>query len=89
MNGLTFLLLGAVCASNFCVILAKYRLGRYFDAVLDGLILTIICVLFSGTFGALVVGTIASACVSIYLWFRPFTVKQLIPNIEDDDWDDD
>lgn len=89
MNGLTFLLLGAVVACNFCIILHKYRLGRYFDTFVDSAILTIICILFSGTFGALVVGTIASACVSAYLWWRPFTIKQLVPNFDEDDWDDD
>lgn len=88
MNGLTFLLLGVVCASNFCIILAKYRMKRYFDTVVDACILTVICVLFSGTFGALVVGTIASACVSLYLWFRPFTIRQLVPDFDGDDDDD-
>lgn len=86
---MSFLLIGIAVAFNFCILIKKYRLRRYFDAFIDMSILAIICVLFSGTFSALVTGTIASMFVSIYLYFRPLTLKELIPNSNDEDEDDE
>lgn len=86
MNGISFILIGLAVAFNFCVIIRKYRLHRYFDALLDLTILAIICVLFSGTFSALVTGTIASMFVSFYLYFNPVTFKELIPESDEDDF---
>jgi hypothetical protein len=49
----------------------KFRRGRTADALTDASLLALITVVFSGTFGALVVGTIASAVISIYLFISP------------------
>lgn len=84
MGALGFLLIGLAVAFNFCIIIRKYRLHRYFDAFLDMSILAIICFLFSGTFSALVTGTIASMFVSFYLYFNPLTFSQLIPDDDED-----
>lgn len=82
-----FLLIGLAVAFNFCIIIRKYRLHRYFDAFLDTTILAIICFLFSGTYSALVVGTIASMFVSFYLYFNPVTLACMIPDEDDEeDW---
>lgn len=89
MNALGFLFLGLAVSFNFIVIIRKYRLKRYFDSFLDCSIFTIICFLFSGTFSALVLGTIASMFVSIYLYFNPVTLAMIVPNDEDEDYDDD
>lgn len=89
MNALGFLFLGLAVSFNFIIIIRKYRLRRYFDSFLDCSIFTIICFLFSGTFSALVLGTIASMFVSIYLYFNPVTLAMLVPNDEDDDYDED
>lgn len=85
MTGLSFILIGLAVAFNFIVLIRKYKLKRYFDAFIDMSILAIICILFSGTFSALVTGTIASMFVSFYLYFNPITFKQLIPVDEDDE----
>lgn len=84
MNTLTFLIIGLAVAFNFIVIIRKYRLRRYFDATLDMLILAIICVLFSGTFSALVTGTIASMFVSFYLYFKPVTLLEFTRNDDEE-----
>ncbi len=39
-------------------------------------------ILFSGTFSALVVGTMSSMMISIYLWFSPTKIKSI--NIDTD-----
>lgn len=65
------LLLGLMVSFNFIVLIRKYRLKRYADATLDMLLLAILCVLFSGSFNALIVGSFASLFISIYLYFRP------------------
>ena len=88
MTGLSFLLIGLAVSFNFIVIIRKYRLKRYFDSILDTTILAIICVLFSGTFSALVVGTLASMFVSFYLYFNPVTLKEFTFKIGDEDDDD-
>lgn len=83
MNAVGFLLIGLAVAFNFIVIIRKYRLHRYFDATLDMVILAVICVLFSGTFSALVTGTIASMFVSMYLYFNPVTINSFIKEDEE------
>jgi len=89
-SALGFIVLGLAVSFNFIVIIRKYRLHRYFDSFLDCTIFTIICFLFSGTYSALVLGTIASMFVSIYLYFNPVTFASLIPESdEDDDYDED
>lgn len=89
MGAVGFLMIGLAVAFNFVVIIRKYRLHRYFDAFIDMMILAIICVLFCGTFSALVTGTIASMFVSFYLYFNPLTFAQLIPNEDDEEYDYD
>ena len=84
MNGLTFIMLGIAVAFNFIVILRKWKLKRYFDSTVDCSILAIICFLFSGTFSALVTGTLASAAVSIWLYFNPIALSEFIPDDNDD-----
>lgn len=84
------LVMGIVSAFNFGVIIRKYRLKRYFDTLVDFSIMVIICILFAGTFSALAVGMVASMAVSIYLYFNPLTLKEVIPVSKDaDDWDDE
>ena len=80
-----FLLIGLAVAFNFCILIRKYRMKRYFDTFIDMGILAIICILFSGTFSALVVGTIASMFVSFYLYFNPLTLGEVIHTDEEDE----
>lgn len=66
-----YLVIGIAVAFNFLVILAKFQASRTADATLDLTLLAIISFLFAGSFGGLVVATIASAVISIYLYFVP------------------
>lgn len=88
MNAIGFILIGLAVSFNFVVIIKKYRMHRYIDATLDMLLFAIIAFMFIGTFSALVTGTIASMFVSIYLYFRPVTMKELFGN-EDDEYEDE
>lgn len=72
MNDLiAFLVIGIAVAFNFLVIKAKFEHNRYSDAALDLILLVIISFLFAGSFGGLVVATVASAIISVYLYFYP------------------
>ena len=77
------MLIGLAVAANIIFILVKYKQHRFADATLDFILLGVVTLVFSGSYGALVVGTIASVVVSIYLYFSPpdipgFGVNSLI-----------
>ena len=65
------LIIGVCTAFNFIVILFKFQRKRYLDAILDLTIFIAISSLFTGTISGMSVGMVASATVSVYLWFRP------------------
>jgi len=66
-----YALAGIALAFNLLVILYKVQTERQVNAALDGALLALIFWLFSGSLGALVIGTIASAIISIYLLINP------------------
>lgn len=68
-----FLIIGIAVAFNFLVIKEKLEKRRYEDGILDLSILGLLTVVFAGTYGGLVVGTIASALISLYFLVRPPT----------------
>ena len=72
-----FILIGLAVAANVLFVLFKYERKRYADATLDLILLIVIAMLFSSSYGALVVGTIASLIISIYLYANP----PKLPNI--------
>lgn len=63
--------MGLAVSFNIVIILWKFSKDRIADAILDGAILAIVTYVFSGTYSALVVGTIASCVVSLYLLINP------------------
>ena len=74
-----FLITGIAVAFNLMVIKWKFEKLRYADASMDALCLFIVTTVFSGTYGSLVVGTIASAIISVYLYiFPPKFTRNLI-----------
>ena len=84
----SFILLSAmgICtALNFVVIISKYRRERYMDATLDLTLLGVICFLFSSGINALCIGMIASAFISMYLWFKPVSLAGILGNNDDED----
>lgn len=66
-----FIIIGIAVFFNIAVIKWKFDRERYADAFVDFGCLIVVALLFSGSYAALVVGTIASALVSIYLFFSP------------------
>lgn len=66
-----FLIVGIAISFNIIVILWKFGHDRLADAVLDTTLLIIVTYVFSGSYGALVAGTVASAIVSLYLLINP------------------
>ncbi len=70
------LLLGIVTAINVIVIIAKYRIGRVTDAMLDASIFIGLSMVFSTGYNTMAIGTITSLGVTIYLWFKPILSKK-------------
>ena len=63
--------IGIATAFNFIVILFKFRRHRYEDACFDLAVFIVISYMFAGTISGMSVGMVASAIVSIWLWFDP------------------
>jgi Na+/proline symporter len=68
-------IIGVVVAFNFLVIYAKFNNKRYLDGGLDLVLLATVSILFGGSYAGLVVATIASAIISLYLFFSPPKIK--------------
>jgi len=68
---LPILLMGIAVAFNLIVIKMKIERYRYEDAGLDAGMLLLLGWLFSGSIAGLMIGTIASAFISIYLFISP------------------
>lgn len=63
--------IGIATAFNFIVILFKFKRHRYEDAFFDLAVFIVISYMFAGTIAGMSVGMVASAIVSIWLWFDP------------------
>ena len=70
-NTTILIIIGFVVAFNLIIIKHKFEKERLSDAALDALVLVGLSFLFKQTISGLMVATIASAIVSIYLWFYP------------------
>lgn len=68
---MNFILIAIAVALNIIIILRKFKAKRYEDGIFDSILLTLVTVIFMGSYAGLVVGTIASLLVSIYLWASP------------------
>ena len=68
---LPILMMGIAVAFNLIIIKMKIERYRYEDASLDSAILVLLGWLFSGSIAGLMIGTIASAFISIYLFISP------------------
>ena len=66
-----FTLIGFAVAFNILIVIWKLTNDRVFDGIIDGALLCLVAMVFSGTQGALVIGAIGSMVVSIYLLIRP------------------
>jgi len=80
--------LGLVAFFNFAVIIAKLNRARYADAGVDVLSLFFLNAMFAGSFGGAVVATVASAVMSLYLFFTPLTFLDFSKTSLDDNEED-
>ena len=67
------IIIAIVAAFNMLIIKWKMEHKRYEDALLDTVILIVLASLFSNTLGGMIIATISSFIVSIYLLFSPPT----------------
>ena len=89
MDSLFLLTTMGICTFfNFVIIISKYRKKRYADATLDMSLLAVICFLFSSGINALCIGMIASAGISIYLWFKPVSLVGLFSSSNTDEYEE-
>lgn len=77
MELLTYITIGIATAFNFLILKWKVEHARYADAALDVFTLTILSFLFSGSYAGLVVATVASALISLYLLAFPPRIPAL------------
>lgn len=68
-------IIGIAVALNLLIVLRKAQVGQYFNALIDGSLLALVAVFFSVSTAALIIGTIGSLIVSLYLTFFPFKLK--------------
>ena len=70
-----FIIVGVAIFFNIAFIKWKFDRERYADATLDLTLLVAVAILFSGSYAALVAGTVGSALISLYLFFSPPKLK--------------
>ena len=65
------LMMAVATVLNFIFIKHKLEKERYADVLFDVAVLALLSALFAGTMGGMVIAMIASALMSIYLYFFP------------------
>lgn len=73
------IIIGIATAFNFIVLNIKFKKERYSDLFLDVLALISLNWMFGGTMSGMTVAMVASAIISVYLYFNPQSF------MEDDD----
>ena len=68
---LLYLVMGIAAAFNILIIKWKLENSRIGDASLDAAILILLSLVFGGTLGGMVIATVSSAIVSMYLLVFP------------------
>ena len=66
-------IIGVAVALNLLIVIWKFQASKYIDAAIDGSLLILVALVFSGSPAALIIGTIGSLIVSIYLIFKPMS----------------
>lgn len=64
-------IIGVAVALNFIIVKMKFTRKRWEDATFDILTLTLLMAVFSGSYAGLVVSSIASLLISLYLFVSP------------------
>jgi len=63
--------MGIALSFNILVVLWKFQHNRPLDAALDASLLVLVALIFSASTATLIIGTIGSALVSLYLLINP------------------
>jgi uncharacterized membrane protein len=66
-----YIIIAIAAIFNLIIIKVKLERKRYEDALFDGAVLFILSSVFAGTYGGMVIATIASAIGSLYLLACP------------------
>lgn len=72
------LIIGIAVAANLIIVLRKAQAGQYLNALIDGTLLALVAIFFSVSTAALIIGTIGSLVVSLYLIRYPITFDRNI-----------
>jgi len=83
------LLLLVSVALFFNIIVVYYKLthDRILDGFIDAALLSLVAMFFSGSTDALFVGTLASALISIYLFFSPLKFDDTPPKKQEQSYE--
>ena len=76
-----YVLIGLISATNLIVIIHKFKCNRIEDGIFDILLFVLLVMIFNGSYSGMVVGMVASLCVSAYLWVCPPTFFQKMTKI--------
>ncbi len=68
-------ILGIALALNLLIVIWKFQHSRVMDAIVDSTLLVLVASVFSGSTATLIIGTIGSLLVSIYLLISPVKVN--------------
>lgn len=71
---MTYFIIGVAVALNVIVVLWKFKRGDWLNGLVDGTLLVAVAVLFSGSTALLIIGTIGSLFISLYLIVSPFRI---------------
>ena len=66
-----YAIIGLAVAFNILIVIWKLQHDRRADGLVDGSLLVAVALLFSGSTALLIIGTIGSMIVSVYLLFSP------------------
>lgn len=72
------LIIGLAVAANLIIVLRKAQAGQYMNALIDGTLLALVAVFFSVSTAALIIGTIGSLVVSLYLIKYPIKFNRTV-----------
>lgn len=71
-----WVLVGLAVALNIIIVIWKLKSKhRKLDGFIDGTLLILVAILFSGSTSLLIIGTIGSAIVSLYLLISPIRIN--------------
>lgn len=78
-----YLIIGIAVALNLLIVIWKFQNNRVLDGTVDGSLLVAVAMVFNNSTAALIIGTIGSLIVSLYLLAKPVKLKVKAKNERD------